>query len=67
MAKSRSGQRHDELIAAAKESIDELHSDTSVSPEQTLTDLKDVRDHLDITIDALSSTIKEGEAGSGED
>jgi hypothetical protein len=66
MAKSRTKQQHDELIAAAKEAIDEVHSDTLVSPSQTLADLKDIRDHLDITIEALKSTISDGESGDGQ-
>ena len=46
---------HDRLLKAAKEAIDRLFSDTSVSQETTMEDLRELRDDLDIRIEGLIS------------
>jgi hypothetical protein len=45
--------KHDQLCDAAKKAIDRVHGDTSVSLGMTLESLSDVRDHLDVLIDAV--------------
>ena len=43
----------DDKVEEAKYAISVVFSDTSVSPEDTLANLKDLRDDLDVRIDAL--------------
>lgn len=40
-------------VEKAREAINEVNSDTSVSKDRTRADLVDLRDHIDILIDAL--------------
>jgi Mg2+ and Co2+ transporter CorA len=54
--------RHSDLLKRAKDAIDQLHSDTSVSASKTLQSLRDVKEHLETTIEALEAT-----AGGGDD
>jgi hypothetical protein len=48
---------HDRLLSAATEAADKLHADTSVDKETTLESLKDLRDHVETLIDAVSEDI----------
>lgn len=45
-------QNHDKLLEAAKKAVDSVYTDTSVSLVTTLASLHDLRDYLDILIDA---------------
>lgn len=47
--------KHEKLCEAAKEAIDQVHGDTSVTRGQTLTSLKDVREHLDLLVFSLEN------------
>ena len=44
---------HKDRLEAAKKAVDELHSDTSVSLEETEASLCDLREHIDVLIDAV--------------
>jgi len=50
MSKSK---KHEQLIEQAKQSIDNLFSDTSVSKQQTLEDLNDLVDEINFKIETL--------------
>jgi hypothetical protein len=45
--------RHSDLCVAAKEAIDALHRDTSVSQAATRCDLRDLREHIDMLLEGL--------------
>jgi hypothetical protein len=49
--------RHENLVRDAKKAIAAVHSDTSVSLSVTLADLKDLRDDLEVLIDAVESDV----------
>ena len=49
--------RHANLIEDAKEAIDNVFSDRSVSPATTLDSLEGLRDDLDMQIEALKLTL----------
>jgi hypothetical protein len=49
---------HITLLATAKTDIDSLHSDRSVPLRVTLESLSEVRDHLDVLIDAVECDLK---------
>ncbi len=44
---------HEDRLKAAKRAADELHSDTSVSLKETEASLCDLRDHIEVLIDAV--------------
>ena len=44
---------HDELVEAAKQAINAVFGDRSVDPKQTKESLKDLKDEIDILVDAL--------------
>ncbi len=45
------------LVQAAEEAINDVHVNTGVSLETTLSDLRGLRDHLDLLIDAVECDI----------
>lgn len=45
----------EELIEAAKTAINKVFGDMSVSKSQSVEDLKDIRDEIDILIDSLEA------------
>lgn len=49
--------KHDELLDAAKLATDRLHSDTSVSLHETFDSLRDLRDHVEVLMDAVASNL----------
>jgi len=49
---------HEHLCEKAKTAIQAIHGDTSVSIEQTLNSLKDLRDEIDILIEAVETDIE---------
>ena len=49
---------HENLCEKAKEAIQAIHSDTSVSLEQTLDSLEELRGEIDILIDAVETDIE---------
>ena len=49
------------LYDEAIEAIRKLHGDTSVSPAETLSSLKGLRDEIDVLTDAVESDIKRAE------
>lgn len=53
--------RHDELVEAAKTAIDTVHSDTSVSLQETLMSLRDLGGHIDTLIDAVEQSVPDEE------
>jgi DeoR/GlpR family transcriptional regulator of sugar metabolism len=53
--------RHEKLIQAAKDAIDAVFSDTSVSQRQTLEDLGELADELEIKQECIRNDIKEDE------
>lgn len=53
--------QHDRLLEAAKMAADSLHTDTSVSPQETLSSLRDLREHIDYLIDAVENSVPEEE------
>ncbi len=55
--------KHETLIVNATKAIDTLNNDTRVSMSETLADLKGVRDHLDILINALHCSINGEDTG----
>jgi len=50
-------RNHDRLLEAAKKAADVLHSDTSVSAHETFDSLRDLRDHIEVLMDAVASTM----------
>ena len=52
------GKLHDQLVEAAKKSIDDVLSDTSVSMHDTLDSLRDLDEHIQVLVDSLRSDIK---------
>lgn len=53
---------HKRLVAAAKEAIDKVHTDRTVSPETNLASLEELVEHMEPQIDGLKMTIDSGEA-----
>jgi hypothetical protein len=53
--------KKDELVDAAKEAIDEVFGDTSVSKETTMERMKDLRSHIDDSMTSLREDIKREE------
>lgn len=49
------------LLEAAIAAIDEFHGDTSVSQEETLEGLKDIRSHVALLCQTLEDEIQEKE------
>ena len=49
---------HEHLCRQAAEAISEVHSDMDVSLETTLSSLEELREHLDMLIDAVEHDIK---------
>jgi hypothetical protein len=60
--------RHEKLLQAAKEAADALHSDTSVSLHETFRSLGDLRDHIEVLMDGVASSMPtdEEERGDGD-
>lgn len=48
--------KHEKLCEAAKAAIDTVNSDTSVSPQATLTSLRDIRRHITMLMDAIEES-----------
>lgn len=48
--------RHGDLCKQAKEAIDALHRDTSVSQVATRCDLRDLREHIDMLLEGLGGS-----------
>jgi hypothetical protein len=46
-----------ELVDNAKQVLDRIHANTRAKPKQVLADLKDVRDHVDLLIDAMECSL----------
>lgn len=46
---------HEMLITQAKKAIEVLFSDVSVPPEQTVIDLQELRDEIDMKLESLGS------------
>lgn len=49
---------HEHLCEKAKEAIQAIHGDTSVSLEQTLDSLEELKGEIDILIDAVETDIE---------
>lgn len=54
---------HNALIETAKEAIRRVNGDTSVPPATTLESLGDIRDELDVLIDAVRGDVRRAERG----
>ena len=54
-------KHNDHLRELAKKALDALHADQSVSVQQTLDALCDVREHLNVLIDAVKCSVPKGE------
>lgn len=54
----KKAKREDELVEAAKAAIDEVFSDTSVSPEETLSRMEELCSSIRSSIDALKADLK---------
>jgi hypothetical protein len=52
---------HERLFWMAKEAIDAVFSDTSVSPQGTIDALQDLCDHCQMSIDAIECDLKREE------
>lgn len=48
--------KHTELVMTAMSAVDGVHSDTSVDAATTLLSLEEIRDHIEVLIEALKST-----------
>jgi hypothetical protein len=53
--------KHDDLLDAAKQAADRLHADTSVSLYDTFDLLRDLRDHVEVLMDAVASSMPRDE------
>jgi hypothetical protein len=49
--------KHDDLCEDAKRAIDNVHNDISVPLDTTLESLRDLREHIDVLIDAVRVSI----------
>jgi len=47
----------DDPLEAAKKAADHLHSDTSISLDETFLCLRDLRDHVEMLIDAVENSM----------
>ena len=54
----KKAKREDELVEAAKAAIDEVFGDTSVSPEETLSRMEELRSCIESSVDALRADLK---------
>lgn len=54
---------HMELIERATTAIQQVHSDTSVSQQDTLYSLNGLRDEIDVMINAIESDLRIQEMG----
>ena len=50
----------DDYMEAAKKAIDDLFSDTTVSQQTTVDKLEELRDEIEMKIDAIKGDIKSG-------
>jgi hypothetical protein len=48
---------HDQIMGDAKDAIEELFSDTSVSQSQTREDLEELRDDINAKIEAINADL----------
>lgn len=48
------------VVQSAKKAIDDVFSDTTVPAEETLDRLMDIKDEIDMKIDAIESDLKKG-------
>jgi hypothetical protein len=53
--------RHRLLIEAAEDAADKLHSDTSVSLQQTLDSLEELREHVDELVTCVKVSLESEE------
>jgi hypothetical protein len=51
------GSKHEQLLEAAKKAADLIFSDTSVKPIDTRASLVDLRDHTDMLVDAVETSM----------
>lgn len=51
---------HQKLLDEAKDAVETLNMDDSVSIEQTIKSLNDVKDHIDACIEALNDDLEAG-------
>lgn len=49
-------KQHDDLFDAAEKAADRLHSDTSVSLDETRRSLSALRDHVEMLLDAVKNS-----------
>ncbi len=54
------GSSHKKLLEEAKMAATRLFSDRSVSIAETRDSLRDLREHIDVMIDALESSVEDG-------
>jgi len=47
----------DRLLNEAKKAADRLHNDKAVSLEETYSSLRDLRDHVEMLMDAVASSM----------
>ena len=59
MAKKKK-TKHEKLVEAATNAIEALNADSSVSIEKTISSLDDLRDHIDVCIEALNEDLSAG-------
>lgn len=52
---------HMQLIETALEAVEKINSDTSVSQQNTILSLKQIRDEIDLMIDAIEGDIRQQE------
>jgi len=50
--------KHKKLLAKARDAISDLHSDTSVSPEQTKESLEDIQATISLLISGIEEDLK---------
>jgi hypothetical protein len=52
----------DQLLDEAKRAADRLHADTRVSLRETFGRLQDLRDHVEVLMEAVSGDLKQQES-----
>lgn len=57
---------HENLMAEAELAIDAVLGDTSVSREQTIESLEELRDHIEVAIQAVSADMERNDLVEGD-
>jgi len=58
--------KHANLLDSAKRAADALHSDLSVALHDTFDSLRDLRDHVEMLMDAVANSMPTNEEEFGE-